>query len=137
MERRFTGPEGIEILVDEADSDVQVEFASATSSPSRSFTLIRVIGPLYFFTGDPSSPTLVDGFKKDVIIKAPIPPDFLAFLEMFDIALERIRLGYYDKKAGNWVAFQSQSLKYENNRNIVEVNFSYWIKDPNVGWGFL
>lgn len=125
--------EDISIILDPADIEdgVGISFKQADTGLDRRFRLIRLIGVLFFFKGTESNQ--IEGFKGNVTITAPIPPDVLQFINKLDIQISRLRLGYYDKNNGRWLAFQYQTI----NEDQVTVQFSYWLEDPGVGWGFV
>lgn len=125
--------EDISIILDQADIEdgVGVSFELVDPSRDRKFRLIRQIGVLFFYKGNESNQ--IEGFKGNVTITAPIPTDVLQFINDLDIQKSRLRLGYFDKNNGRWLAFQYQFI----NDDEVTVQFSYWLEDPGVGWGFL
>ena len=133
-ESEYELPEWFEITI--LDQDIEASFEPNFTSTE--FTLASVIGTLFFYRSgtDPAlKENQVDAFENGVEIIATIPPEIHKHPLAEIRGIENLRLAYLDDRLHKWVPFQYQMLDLE--RNQVIVRFNYWLKDPNVGWGFL
>ena len=133
-EGRSQFPEGFDIEI----LDPNIETYFEPSYQSSKFTIASVIGNLFFYrsgTDPDQKENQVDAFQEGVVITAAIPPEISDHPLAKIRGIENLRVGYLDERLNQWVPFQYQTLDLE--AQTVTVRFNFWIKDPNVGWGFL
>lgn len=136
MERTKPLPHGnMKVTFDEDGVDVTSE-AVPTPPASNSFTIIKALGNIFFFTENTDHSKKAnqrDKFTNQVTLEIPLTPDVVNHPVVKEKGLGTLKVVYYDKNLGDWVAFKKQNL--DESSNTGRVQFNDWIKDPPVGWG--
>jgi len=125
----------IKVTFDEDGVDVTSE---AVPSPpaSKAFTIIKTLGNIFFFTektDHKQKANQKDKFSNQVTLEIPLTGDVSNHPVVKSKGKSALKIVYYDKNIGEWVAFKKQSL--DTTANVATVQFNDWIKDPPVGWG--
>lgn len=126
---------GITVTFDEDGLDVTSE-AVPTPPASRSFTILKTLGNIFFFTEGADYKQRANQkarFKKQITLEIPLTEDVANHPAIKGKGKNALTVVYYDKNEGEWAAFENQRLDEETNTAIVY--FDKWIKDPPVGWG--
>lgn len=125
----------IKVTFDE--SGVEVTSEAVPSAPaSKAFTIIKVLGNIFFYTKDKDHKQKAnqrDKFQNQVSLEIPLTDDVANHPVVKAKGLGALRVVYYDKNQGEWVAFNKQNL--DEKAKVGRVQFNNWIKDPPVGWG--
>lgn len=125
----------IKVTFDEDGVDVTSE---AVPSPPAgdSFTIIKVLGNIFFFTENTDHKKKAnqrDKFANQVTLEFPLTADVLNHPVVKEKGTGALKVVYYDKNLGDWVAFKKQNL--DKQAKVGKVQFNDWIKDPPVGIG--
>ncbi|MEJ2759656.1 MAG: hypothetical protein P8046_14345 [Anaerolineales bacterium] len=125
----------IKVTFDEDGVDVISE-AVPTPPSSKSFTIIKALGNIFFFTKNTDhkqKSNQRDKFTNQVTLEIPLTQDVINHPAVKAKGLGALKLVYYDKNQGEWFAFKKQSMDEE--AKVGRAQFNDWIKDPPVGWG--
>ena len=130
IEQEYPLPNGMEITINE--DDVEFRFEKPIPGPPLPPEVRAVLGNLFFV--NPRTGEQVEFFKRVVTIEIDFPPELLNEAYEMGKGKESIRFVYHDKIHKRWLPFQYQ---VPGDEDKLIVRFNFWIKDPNVGWGFL